>query len=346
MKKQLEIGIIGLGAMGPSHAKTCASLPDVHLKAISDISPERLKTVAADLNVQEQYQDGFEMIEKANLDAVIIALPNHLHAKFSIKALQNGLHVLVEKPIATNVAEAEAIIKASCEANKTLMINFNQRFKPLHLAARDIIATGKLGEIYYAKTKWLRRKGIPWWYEAGGKGALSTEIAGGGPLIDLGIHQLDLALSMMGFPEVVSVDGTTFYGLGKKQGELKKINYALEDAGVALIRFKNNQMLFLEASWTMHCKNKDVQETILYGDKGGMRLADTVEIYFEQDGIQMDSTITKYDGAKEGDLVGHFCRVVQGKETQIISGEQALLGLRILKAVYESAKTGKTVYFD
>ncbi len=344
--KLLKVGVIGLGGMGAIHAKVCSALPDVHLQAISEMSAERLEAVGKDLNVQEQYRDGAKMIEQADLDAVIIALPNHLHAKFSILAFQKGLHVLVEKPIATEIQDAEAMIEASITAGRTLMVNFNQRFKPLHLAAKKIIAQEKLGEIYYAKTKWLRRKGIPWWYEAGGKGALSTDIAGGGPLIDLGVHQLDLALYMMDFPEVASVDGTTFYGLGKKDGERRSINYALEDAGVALIRFKDNRTLLLEASWIMHCKNTDEQETVLYGDKGGMRLSNIIEIYDEQDGIQMDTVIKKYDDVNEGGLVGHFCRVAQGKETPVISGEQALAGLKILKAIYKSAETGKTVYFD
>ncbi len=114
----LKVGVIGLGGMGRRHAKVCAVLPDVHLKAISDASPERLAAVAGELKVQETYQDGYAMIERGGLDAVVIALPNYLHADFSIRALRNGLHVLVEKPIASNVQDAEAILQASRQATR------------------------------------------------------------------------------------------------------------------------------------------------------------------------------------------------------------------------------------
>ncbi len=342
---RLKIGIVGLG-MGKSHAVTCAQLQDVNLKAISDLNLDRLETTASELNVPEKYQDGFELIDNADLDAVVIALPNHLHAKFSIKAMQSGKHVLVEKPIAVDVNEAKDMIRVSKETGKLLMVGFSQRFFPPHLAAWHYIKQGNIGKIHYAKTSWLRRKGIPWWFEACGKGSLTTNIAGGGPLIDIGVHRLDLALFMMGFPEVVSVNGTTFCELGKEQGKKIGIDYALEDAGVALIRFRDNRALFLESSWTMHCKDNEKQETFLYGDKGGMHLANEVEVYSERDGIQTETRLLNYENAPAGGVTEHFCRVVQQKEESIITGDQALSSLRILKAIYESAETGKTIYFD
>ena len=344
---RLQVGVVGLGH-GRHHARVCAALPDVHLKALSDASPERLASVAAELDVQQTYQDGATMIERADLDAVFIALPTHLHADFTLRALRKGLHVLVQKPIAAKVQDAEAMLRASREAGKVLMVGFNQRFAPHHQAARRYIKDGHLGTIHYAKTSWLRRKLVPWWYETGGKGALSTDIAGGGPLMDLGVHRLDLALYLMGFPEVASVDGATFHGLAKEEGRRRGIDYALEDAGVALVRFRDNGVLLLEASWQMHCKDPDKQETIFYGERGGMHLSEVVDIYTESDGIQTNTQLLadNDDNTPEGGVTGHFCRVVRQEEEPIITGEEALAGLRIIKAVYESAKTGRTVYFE
>lgn len=341
----LNVGVVGLG-MGRHHATVCASLPGVHLKAISDASPERLAAVARELNVQETCQDGHALIERGGLDAVVIAVPNHLHADFSIHALRNGLHVLVEKPIASNVPDAERMLRASREADRVLMVGFNQRFTPLHQAAWRYLRQGSLGTIYYAKTSWLRRRGVPWWYEAGGRGALSTDIAGGGPLIDLGVHRLDLALFLMGFPDVARVDGTTFRGIGRKEGRKRGIDFALEDAGVALVRFRDNRALLLEASWSLHCKEPDRQETILYGENGGMRLSSEVEVYSESDGIQVNSQLLGDDSTVEGGVTGHFCRVVQKREEPLITPDQAITGLRIITAVYESARTGETVSFS
>ena len=345
MTDLLKVGVVGLG-MGRHHAKVCAALPGVQLKAVSDASPERLAAVAQELNVKETYRDGHALIERGGLDAVVIAVPNHLHADFSIRALRNGLHVLVEKPIASTVPDAEGMLQASREAGRVLMVGFNQRFHPPHQAAWRYIRQSGLGKIYYAKTNWLRRRGVPWWYEAGGMGALSTEIAGGGPLIDLGVHKLDLALFLMGFPDVASVDGTTFRGIGKKEGQKRGIEFALEDAGVALVRFRDNRALLLEASWSMHCKEPDTQETILYGENGGMRVSDAVEVYTESDGIQINSQLLSADHTYEGGVTDHFCRVVQEREEAIITAEQAITGLRIIQAIYESAKTGETVSFE
>ena len=340
----LKIGIIGLG-VGMRHAKACSTLSDVKLVALSDQNQDRLSAAASELGVSKTYVDGKKLIEEADVDALIIALPNHLHAPFSIHALHCGKHVLVEKPIASTIESAQAMIQASRETGRILMVGYNQRFEPLHVAAHQYIQQSHLGDIYYAKTSWLRRNGIPWWYEAGSKGSLSTDIAGGGPLMDLGIHRLDLALHLMGFPKVQSVDGTTFSSLGILQGRQQAINFALEDAGVAIIRFKDNRALFLEAAWTIHCKESNEIQTILYGSKGGMCLGNQVEVYSNEDHIQTDTLLIPKQSPESGGVTGHFCRVVQGKEQPLITMDQALTGLTIIKAIYQSARTGKPVFF-
>jgi predicted dehydrogenase len=341
----LNIGVIGLG-MGMSHAITCSTLPGVKLKALSDANPKRLTKSAKKLGVDETYSDGLAMIQQADLDAVVVALPNHMHADVSIAALKQGLHVLVEKPIATDVPSAEAMIHTAREADRVLMVGFNQRFEPMHHTAWRYINQGHLGNIYYAKTNWLRRRDVPWWFEDGGKGALSTHIAGGGPLIDLGVHKLDLVLFLLGFPKVASVDGTTFRGIGKAEGRKRGIDFVLEDAATALIRFEHNRALLLEASWCMHRKQVDTQETTLFGDTGGMHIDTEVEVFSEADGIQLNTQLLPEDNTADGGITGHFCRVASGKEPPIVTPDQALTGLRIITAIYESARTGKTAYFD
>ncbi|NRA37506.1 MAG: Gfo/Idh/MocA family oxidoreductase [Planctomycetes bacterium] len=340
----LKLGIIGLG-MGLYHARQCAGLNDVRLLAISDMSEQRLQQTAEELNVEETYSDGYELIEKSDIDAVIIALPNHLHADFSIRAMKKGLHVLVEKPIASTIEEAEAMLAVSKECDKLLMVGYSHRFNPMYRCAHQYIKQGNLGNIYYAKANWLRRSGVPWWYEDGGKGALSSDRAGGGALIDIGIHMLDLAMFFMDFPQVESVDGTCFRGLSVEEGKKRGIDFVLEDAGVALIRMQDNRVLSLEASWAMHRKEADSREMIFYGEQGGMKIADEVEVYHSENGVESNTQLSFGDNYNEESITAHFCRVLQGQEEAIVTAEQGLYGLRILKAIYESAETGKAISF-
>ncbi len=213
--KPVTAAVIGLG-MGRGHLNGLLADSRVKVVGACDKTPERIDRVRnqhPELPKDLFYDDYQQMIDKTAPQAVVIALPNVLHHPVTMYALKAGCHVLGEKPMAMNVAEAKEMAETARKLKRTLMINFSYRFKPTTIAMEKAIASGQLGEIYFANTGWLRQNGIPrgvgWFYK--------KKMAGGGPLIDLGVHRIDLAWYLMGRPKVASVSGTTFQHFGPKQ---------------------------------------------------------------------------------------------------------------------------------
>ncbi|MBM4087493.1 MAG: Gfo/Idh/MocA family oxidoreductase, partial [Planctomycetes bacterium] len=205
MSKKLRMGVVGL-RMGKNHAKAYQTHPQAELVAVCDLNEELLKATAAELKVGQAFTDAKTMFREAGLDAVSIATPNKFHAPLSIGAMDAGLHVLCEKPMAMNAKEGAQMNAAARKARKNLMINFSYRFSDMSQALKAQVDAGVIGDVYFGRTVWHRRRGIP-----GFGGAFTMkELSGGGPLIDLGVHRLDLALWLMGYPEPVAVSGSAY----------------------------------------------------------------------------------------------------------------------------------------
>ncbi|MFC1672300.1 Gfo/Idh/MocA family protein, partial [Planctomycetota bacterium] len=194
----LRVGVIGLG-MGCGHVKTFQSHPNAEVVAIADVNEERLHPLKDELGVPVGYTSGEEMIRNETLDIVSVCTPNKFHKPLTLEALNAGCHVLCEKPMAMSAAEGREMVAAAKEAGKRLMINFSYRFNEQSFALKKQVDTGILGDVYFARTVWHRRRGMPGFGGWFGQKALS----GGGPLIDLGVHRIDLALWLMGYPKPV-----------------------------------------------------------------------------------------------------------------------------------------------
>jgi predicted dehydrogenase len=261
----------------------------------------------------------------------------------TIQALEAGKHVLVEKPMACNVAQAQEMIAARDRTDKTLMVGMNQRFTPQHYAAKRLIEQGELGDLYYGRTRWLRQVGGTGLWNRGGW-FLDPQQSGGGPMLDLGIHRLDLALHMLGFPEVESVYGQSFYGLGRTDGLEMGCNYAIEDAAAGLVRFADGGALFIEASYYLNHHEERAMDTQLYGTKGGIILGETIRPYRLEDKV-VDVEIEPDETAPRS-CVEHFARVLRGEEELVPTAEQGLIGLAIVQGLYRSAETGAAVRID
>jgi predicted dehydrogenase len=262
-KGHLKVGVIGLG-MGRWHLQNYAKCPEAEIIALCDVDKERLKSAQEEYGVKHVFINYEEMLNLKGLQAVTLALPNRLHAPVTIAALSAGKHVLCEKPMAMNAKEAEEMVRTAKKAKKQLMIHFNQRFTQDALFLKRYIDAGHLGEIYYAKTGWTRRRGVP------GMGSWFTRKAeaGGGGLIDLGVHMLDFALYMMGYPKSVSVIGRTYAKFGPAMGEREGKVFDVDDLAAALITFENGATLFLEASWATNIEQETIS-TELCGTQGG-----------------------------------------------------------------------------
>ncbi len=351
MSKKLKVGVIGLG-MGWGHLCGFAEHPAVELTAAADAQPEKLDRAHTELGVGRCYRDGFEMIKQEKLDIVSIAVPNFLHCPLTLAALSAGAHVLCEKPMALNAVEAESMLEAARHSKRKLGINFSYRFAPQSQAMKSVVDSGALGDIYYGRSVWLRRRGVPGLhsYKAGGW-FFKRETAGGGPLIDLGVHRLDFALWLMGYPEVAWVMGSTYAKIAPALAKQANMEYSVEDFACAMIRFKNGATLELDASWAANIAENEQMSTRLLGDQGGIfqrNLDETytfnLEYYRELDGKQFDCKL--HDPVPEvrssyycfADAVAHdtpFC----------VKPEEGVEVMKILDAIYLSARTGDPVKF-
>ncbi|MBN1863922.1 MAG: Gfo/Idh/MocA family oxidoreductase [Victivallales bacterium] len=342
--KKLKVGVIGLG-MGASHVRGFNSHPSSEVMAVADVDKARLDSRADELGVEKRYSDPMEMLAKEKLDIAAIVVPNKFHKPLTIAALEAGCHVLCEKPMAMNAKEAEEMLKASKRCRKRLMINFSFRFTPQSYALKQEVDSGILGKIYYARTVWLRRRGMPGFGGWFGQ----KKLAGGGPIIDLGVHRLDLALYLMNYPKPVWVMAATFDHIAREKALKSGKLFDVEDMGVASIKFDDGAMLTLEASWAGNIKNNEEMETRLLGSKGGLRQFNLgegyefdAEIYLERDGRQYDMRLHPPVPAARQSM-HHLVDCIIEDKPHTATGEEGLVVMKILDAIYKSAATGKPV---
>ncbi|NJD04863.1 MAG: Gfo/Idh/MocA family oxidoreductase [Ruminiclostridium sp.] len=349
--KKLKVGIIGAGGLAGVHIDSYKNNPNVIITALCDSNQERVRQKAAELGINEIYSNYEEILNSKNVDAVSVITWNNTHAPIAIAALKAGKHVLCEKPPSMSAAEAVMMREASKQSGKLLMYGFVRRFAQNTIVLKEYIEKGKLGEIYYAKTGYLRRCGNPGGWFA------KKEISGGGPLIDLGIHIIDLSMYLMGKPKPVSVFGNISCKLGNR-AHVKGISWykaadydaginTVEDFADAIIKFENGASLFFETSWTMHIKADSFYMDV-FGDKGGAKLEPELEVYCEKDNYMVDVkpvlSNCSFDAREAFSAeINHFVDCILNNTPCICPAEDGVTIMQILDAVYESAEKGEMV---
>ena len=343
--RRIRIGVVGVGAAGRHHLRGYRAHPNADVVAIADPDAARLQEIGGEFGVSRRYPSGEQMLQEENLDVVSIVTPNKFHRPLTIAALEAGCHVLCEKPMAMNADEARQMLAVSRRVGKRLMVNFSYRFTEQSMALKQQVDAGALGEVYFARTVWHRRRGLPGlggWF---GQKALS----GGGPLIDLGVHRLDLALWLMGYPRPVWVLGSTYNPIGAALARERGVELDVEDLAVGLVRFENGATLEIEASWAANIREAELMETRLFGTQGGLvqRNVDETykfeaEMYLERDGSQLDVKLHSYTQPVKSAMV-HFVDSILNDTPHIATGEEGLVVMEILDALYESAERGQPV---
>ena len=353
----LRVGVCGSG-ITLFHIAGYQKIPGVEVVAIAGPDVERCGAVAAQYGILQVFADYHDMLT-FGLDAVSIGVPNTFHAPLAIDALAAGCHVLCEKPLAINAAEAERMVAAARHSDKILMVAFNRRYIPNAIVLKQLIDDGVLGPIYYAKAGWTRRSGIP-----GLGGWFTTRaLAGGGPLIDLGVHMLDLALYMMGYPRPVSVSGTTYaefgprgkgtWAYGTRPADPAQAIFDVEDFATGFIRFENSAALVLEASWAGYQPLGDDIYLQLYGRTGGARLSmpnfreeHSLQVITEMGGTLVDvaPAMPQEKGINEYDReIAAFVQSIRTGTPPPATAEQGLTVMLIIDALYRSAQSGQEV---
>ncbi len=342
--KKLRVGVIGLG-MGTAHVHGYRAHPDVEVVAIADTDKDRLSSRGKELQIASQYTDPIQMLRKEKLDIVSVATPNKFHKPLTLAALKAGCHVLCEKPMAMNAREGKDMVAAAKKARRRLMINFSYRFNDQSYAMKKAVEDGILGDVYYARTIWNRRRGLPGFGGWFGQKALS----GGGPLIDLGVHRLDLALWLMNYPKPVWVMGGTYNPIASRLAKEVKKKFDVEDFASAMIKFANGATLALEASWAANIKEREEMETRLLGTKAGLVQKNInegyqweAEVYLERNGCQYDMKLHPPVPQVTGAMF-HFVDAILNNRQHIATGEEGLTVMKILDAIYLSAAKGSPV---
>ncbi|MFC5611327.1 oxidoreductase [Bacillus sp. 7586-K] len=350
---KIRLGIIGAGAIGNVHLTTFGKLLDeVEIIGITDTYIPLAEQRAKEHGIQKVYHTAEELINEDKIDAVIIGVPNKWHASLTIAALKAGKHVLVEKPMGINSEAAKEIVRVQRETGKIVMVAHQMRWQWQIRQIKEQVEKGAFGKIYHAKTGWFRRKGIPGW----GSWFTQKSEAGGGPLIDIGVHMLDLALYLMGNPKPISVYGATYAEFGPKRkgiGNWGTPNwqgvYDVEDLATALIKMDNGAILSLEVSWAVNMETSNNPFIHLMGSDGGASInGNQAKILTEQFDRPID--IELFPNENEIDeriyLSKHFIECIRQEKEPITSAMSGLANNLILDAIYESSKSGREVELD
>ncbi len=331
---KLRVAIAGLGGIAQiAHLPIISKLREVEISAVCDIDSSKCKSIAAKYGVKNSYTDYEKMLKETEADCLIVATPTSLHKDVAISGLEAGLHCLVEKPLARNEDEAVKISDAARKNKRQLMVGMNSRFNPEIMMQQSFVSSGELGEIFYVKSGFIRRRSTV------EKWALDKNQSGGGVIMDLGIVVLDIALWLLKFPKPQSVSAVNYFHNFK----------TVEDTSIAFIKFANGAALNLEASWTLH-REYDVLYTNVFGKEGSSSI-NPLRIYKRMHGTLVNVTPIKlekpsniFKRSYEYELQ-HFFSSIQAGTDAISSGEEAVKRQRIIDAIYKSAKSGKEINF-
>ncbi len=358
--EKIRAGIIGCGGIANGkHMPAIKQVKEIELWAFCDLIPERAEKAAKEYGMEgaKCYTDYRSLLEDPSLDAVYVCTPNRSHSEITVAALHAGKNVMCEKPMAINYAEAQKMLQAAKETGKILTIGYQNRYRQDSRYLKQECEAGALGDIYFGRARAIRRRGVPTW------GVFINEYEqGGGPLIDIGTHALDLTLWCMNNYKPKYAVGSVFHKLnnqtqpGNMFGPWDPDKFTVEDSAFGYIVMENGAAIILESSWAINCLEIGEAITMLCGTEAGADMYDGLRI----NGVKHDTQYILKPEFQSGGVDFYtgetpdapvleqktFANAVLGKGKLTVLPEQAAVVTRILDAIYESAKTGKPVYFD
>jgi len=341
----LKVGVVGTGNIFKhAHLPGWLTHKDVEIVAFCDSFKASAEAIASEYPGTKVYEDYHELLADPAIDIVGISTPNLFHSEIAIAALRQGKHVFCEKPDAVNPLEAQKMADVAQETGKILMVMRNNRFSREAKYAKRIIEEGQLGDLYMGRCGWIRRRGIP------GRGGWFTtkELSGGGPLIDLGVHMIDMALWLSGNPKPIAVSGATYRKFADQPDEFGNVpagTFDVEDLATGFIRFDNGASLQIEFSWASNIAEE--QKFLEWrGTKGGFSLInDQLKLFTESQGTPVDQQphFSEASIPQHTSNIHHFIECVLGRETPIFTPDQGVDMIKILSAIYESAESGREI---
>jgi len=338
--KEIKVGIIGTGGIaGGKHLPGHRSVEGVSVIAACDVVEERVKNFAEKNDIPNIFTDYEEMLKMDELDAVSVCTPNRYHAGPTIAALEAGKHVICEKPLSDNAIDGQKMVDAAKKSGKILQIGLQSRFAAGNRTLRKLVEDGIFGDIYYGRAMAMRRRGIP-------VGSfIRKDLAGGGCLMDIGVHILDVLLWIIGYPKPVEVFGTVATKFGKRSdvinpwGKWDPKDFEVEDFGMGTIKFENGLTVTLETSWASHIEGAG--PTFFMGDKAGATLQP--RIFTDKDGEMVSYEPELISGLSEFES---FHNAIRNNLPSPVPAEEVLITTKIFDAIYKSSEIGKSVKID
>ncbi len=350
----LRVGLVGAGSIAQFHVQSYAKNPDVEIVGVADLKLERAQSMAAAYGVPNTFDNHHDLLAMDGLDAISVCTWNNSHAVISIDALNAGKDVLCEKPLSRTVAEALEVQKAVGATGRVLEVGYVRRYGLNTQILKKFVDSGDLGDIYYSKASSIRRMGNPGGWFA------DVERSGGGPLIDIGVHVIDLAWYLMGSPKPVSVSGNSYHYLGNRANVVGKSRYqvsdydptqnTVEDMANAVIRFENGASLLVDVAFSLHAA-QDTLSVAVFGGKGGAELEPSLLLVSEQHDTmlnmvpQLDSSTFTMDEGFQAEI-DHFVALCHGEAEPNAPVEHGVALMKILRGVYESAEAGRELRLD
>ncbi|NLB59699.1 MAG: Gfo/Idh/MocA family oxidoreductase [Lentisphaerae bacterium] len=344
MSKVLRLGFIGAGGIARAQANYLKKVSGVEVVAAADVNQAALDKFKQDYNTPHLFKDWKKLLALPGLEAVSVCTPNNMHSRPSIAALKAGKHVLVEKPMAMNAKQAAAMVAAAKQAKRLLQIGVQWRFTRSAQFLRQRVASGSLGDFLYVRYQALRRRGIPSWGVFGRK-----ELQGGGPMIDIGVHILEMAHYIMGAPPPLSASASCYTYIGNKKpqaltgwGNWDYKTYTVEDLAIGFIKFANGSTLVIESSFAAHIE-KDLHTIQIMGSKGGATY-DPLQVFGDDQGYMLNMT-PAFIGTGDSFLykMNHFVECARDGKKCAAPGEDGWAVQRILDGVYKAAALKREV---
>jgi predicted dehydrogenase len=338
--QEIKVGIIGAGGIaGGKHLPGHRNVEGVSIIAVCDIDRQRAENFAKQHDIKHVFTDYNDLVGMPELDAVSVCTPNNFHAPPSIAALEAGKHVICEKPIAGNASDGQAMVDAQKASGKVLQIGLQSRFGAEARTLRKLYEDGFFGDIYYARAMAMRRRGVP-----ASPSFITKSIAGGGPLIDIGVHILDVLLWMIGCPKPIEAFGSIAQKFGHQTdvinpwGSWTPAQFDVEDFAMGVIRFEGGLTVTLETAWASHIENTGT--TFFMGDRAGATYG-PARIYTDKEGEMIDyepELLTGLPGEFES-----FHKAIREGLPSPVPAEEVLIVAKIFDALYESARIGRSV---
>ncbi len=343
----LRVGLIGAGSIAQvAHIPNARAL-GAHLTAICDSVLPRARRIADEHRIPFVTDDYRHLLGRDDVDAVIVSVPTYLHYPIVMEALRAGKDVYCEKPPALNDRQAQQMAEEADKRRRILMYGLQMRYRHDSQALKKLIEAGELGSVYFGRATYLRRRGAP-----GGWFSRKKE-SGGGPLLDIGVHLLDLTWWLMGRPKVFSVSGFTLNGIGAKgvrldrgwqpadvkNGLESEVVYDVEDYAGGFLRLENGAVLLFEVCWQLNIRS-DEWGTLIAGTEGGASLP-PLEMYRTLLGEPVTVRLQVEEGNAYREAMREFFQSVRERRTPLTDGKDGVAIMKILSSLYRSAETGK-----